>query len=279
VKFEHMLVDSRPCISSGGRGFRRHRHREHVRRHPHRRGIDAGGLAGPVAVRLAGAEGRGGLFEPIHGSAPDIAGRGIANPYAAILSAAMLAAVFAPARGRGTRVGKRRLRGRRRRRPARRSRQARRQTGVDAGGGGRGPGRTLAALPQRRFSAAPLNDAHWRPAQRPPTAARAAPARGRQPDPHQIVRILIPTDTRNNPGPIPARRRAVFVHAGMRHAGRVCDQAFDAAQRFARVKHCSPSRNACTAASPPFNSSSAWRRIPLCCFFARSWPGWPASPG
>jgi len=31
-----------------------------------------------------------GLFEPIHGSAPDIAGRGIANPIGAILSAAML---------------------------------------------------------------------------------------------------------------------------------------------------------------------------------------------
>jgi 3-isopropylmalate dehydrogenase len=30
------------------------------------------------------------VFEPIHGSAPDIAGRGIANPYGAILSAAML---------------------------------------------------------------------------------------------------------------------------------------------------------------------------------------------
>ena len=31
-----------------------------------------------------------GLYEPIHGSAPDIAGKGVANPYAAILSAAML---------------------------------------------------------------------------------------------------------------------------------------------------------------------------------------------
>ena len=30
------------------------------------------------------------MFEPIHGSAPDIAGQGIANPTAAILSAAML---------------------------------------------------------------------------------------------------------------------------------------------------------------------------------------------
>ncbi len=31
-----------------------------------------------------------GMYEPIHGSAPDIAGLGIANPYATILSAAML---------------------------------------------------------------------------------------------------------------------------------------------------------------------------------------------
>jgi tartrate dehydrogenase/decarboxylase/D-malate dehydrogenase len=30
------------------------------------------------------------MFEPVHGSAPDIAGRGVANPLAAILSAAML---------------------------------------------------------------------------------------------------------------------------------------------------------------------------------------------
>ena len=30
------------------------------------------------------------LFEPVHGSAPDIAGRGIANPTGAILSAAMM---------------------------------------------------------------------------------------------------------------------------------------------------------------------------------------------
>jgi 3-isopropylmalate dehydrogenase len=35
-------------------------------------------------------EGRFGLYEPIHGSAPDIAGKGIANPLAAILSVAML---------------------------------------------------------------------------------------------------------------------------------------------------------------------------------------------
>jgi len=30
------------------------------------------------------------MYEPVHGTAPDIAGKGIANPIAAILSAAML---------------------------------------------------------------------------------------------------------------------------------------------------------------------------------------------
>jgi isocitrate/isopropylmalate dehydrogenase len=32
------------------------------------------------------------MFEPVHGSAPDIAGKGIVNPLAAILSAAMMLA-------------------------------------------------------------------------------------------------------------------------------------------------------------------------------------------
>jgi 3-isopropylmalate dehydrogenase len=36
------------------------------------------------------AEGTYGLYEPIHGSAPDIAGQGVANPMAQILSAAMM---------------------------------------------------------------------------------------------------------------------------------------------------------------------------------------------
>ena len=46
----------------------------------------------PSASLGAGPQARGfGLYEPISGTAPDIAGRGIANPTAAILSAAMLA--------------------------------------------------------------------------------------------------------------------------------------------------------------------------------------------
>src|SRR3984957_383507 len=48
------------------------------------------GSMGVLPSASLSAEARGGVFEPIHGSAPDIAGRGIANPFAAILSAAML---------------------------------------------------------------------------------------------------------------------------------------------------------------------------------------------
>mgnify|MGYP003605281150 FL=1 len=49
-------------------------------------------LAGSLGLLPSASlgDGKAGLYEPIHGSAPDIAGRGIANPYAAILSAAML---------------------------------------------------------------------------------------------------------------------------------------------------------------------------------------------
>lgn len=49
-------------------------------------------LAGSMGMLPSASLGEGnfGLYEPIHGSAPDIAGQGIANPLAAILSAAML---------------------------------------------------------------------------------------------------------------------------------------------------------------------------------------------
>ena len=91
VSFEHMLVDAAAM---------------HLLKRP--RDFDVlvtenmfGDILTDEASMLAGSLGllpsaslgsakRGGLFEPIHGSAPDIAGRGIANPYAAILSAAML---------------------------------------------------------------------------------------------------------------------------------------------------------------------------------------------
>ncbi len=49
-------------------------------------------LAGSMGMLPSASVGDGkrGLYEPIHGSAPDIAGLGIANPCAAIASAAML---------------------------------------------------------------------------------------------------------------------------------------------------------------------------------------------
>ncbi|HXH81833.1 MAG TPA: 3-isopropylmalate dehydrogenase [Candidatus Tectomicrobia bacterium] len=48
-------------------------------------------LAGSMGMLpSASLGGRVGLFEPVHGTAPDIAGAGVANPIAAILSAAML---------------------------------------------------------------------------------------------------------------------------------------------------------------------------------------------
>jgi 3-isopropylmalate dehydrogenase len=52
---------------------------------------EASVLAGSMGLLPSASIGAGGpgLYEPIHGSAPDIAGQGIANPLGAILSAAM----------------------------------------------------------------------------------------------------------------------------------------------------------------------------------------------
>lgn len=53
---------------------------------------EASVLAGSMGLLPSASvgDGRRGLYEPIHGSAPDIAGRGIANPYAMLLSVALL---------------------------------------------------------------------------------------------------------------------------------------------------------------------------------------------
>jgi len=49
-----------------------------------------GGMGMAASANLAPGSGRPGLFEPVHGSAPDIAGRGIANPAGAIWSAVLM---------------------------------------------------------------------------------------------------------------------------------------------------------------------------------------------
>lgn len=53
---------------------------------------EASQIAGSIGMLPSASLGEGtrGLYEPIHGSAPDIAGQDVANPLATILSAAML---------------------------------------------------------------------------------------------------------------------------------------------------------------------------------------------
>ena len=53
---------------------------------------EASQLTGSIGLLASASLGEGtlGMYEPIHGSAPDIAGQGIANPIATILSAAMM---------------------------------------------------------------------------------------------------------------------------------------------------------------------------------------------
>jgi 3-isopropylmalate dehydrogenase len=53
---------------------------------------EAAMLTGSIGMLPSASLGDGGpgLFEPVHGSAPDIAGRGVANPLAAFLSAALM---------------------------------------------------------------------------------------------------------------------------------------------------------------------------------------------
>ena len=48
------------------------------------------GSIGMLPSASLGEEGEPGVFEPVHGSAPDIAGSGAANPLAMFLSAAMM---------------------------------------------------------------------------------------------------------------------------------------------------------------------------------------------
>ncbi len=53
---------------------------------------EASQLTGSIGLLASASLGDGtrGMYEPIHGSAPDIAGQGLANPIATILSAAMM---------------------------------------------------------------------------------------------------------------------------------------------------------------------------------------------
>ena len=79
-------------LRAGSRPLRRDRHRQPLRRHPHRprRRGRAAGSAGPRRPTSTRPAPGPSLFEPVHGSAPDIAGTGQADPRAAVISAAMM---------------------------------------------------------------------------------------------------------------------------------------------------------------------------------------------
>jgi 3-isopropylmalate dehydrogenase len=52
---------------------------------------EAAAVAGSIGVLPSASLGPGpGLYEPVHGAAPDIAGRGIANPTGAVLTVALM---------------------------------------------------------------------------------------------------------------------------------------------------------------------------------------------
>lgn len=62
----------------------------------------AAGIAGSLGLGFGGNFGRdAALFEAVHGTAPDIAGRGLANPIAEILSAAMMLAYIGESEAAG----------------------------------------------------------------------------------------------------------------------------------------------------------------------------------
>ena len=91
IPLDHMLVDNAAMqLVSRPADFDVIAHREHVRRHPQRRGGDAHRLDRDAAERARSATAGPGLFEPVHGSAPDIAGTGTANPLAMFGSVAMM---------------------------------------------------------------------------------------------------------------------------------------------------------------------------------------------
>ena len=112
-------------------------------------------LASSLGVLPSASIGDGsrGVYEPIHGSAPDIAGKGIANPIGTILSVALLLAAFAQARARGghRRTGRGSLH---RQRRAHRGHRRAWPPGHDHAPHGRRGGRRPAGLtPARRLTA------------------------------------------------------------------------------------------------------------------------------
>ena len=168
------------------------------------------GSLGLLPSASLGAKARGGLFEPIHGSAPDIAGRGIANPYAAILSAAMLLRyalqLESEARAIETAVS--------------RAIESGKLTADLAGAGAADYDAC-----RRRCGAGWTLTARSRPAARSATKSDAS---------------SIPTDTRSSPGTDPRAQSRRLLHAGMSHGRGMRDQALHPAERLGQREALQP---------------------------------------
>ena len=215
VTLEHMLVDSAAMhLIRRPRDFDVLRHREHVRRHPHRRGRDAGRLAGPAAVGLARRRARAASTSRSTARRPTSPARASPIPIGTILSVALLLRHSLGARGRGGRAragGAPGTRGRRAHRRPRRRRARRRVTRPQAG---------AAVLSNLHAARLRLGRAITRATR---SSARARSAR-RSSSPS------MPIDRRSRPSVRPARARAAGSMAACVMRRRMRDEALHAAQ-------------------------------------------------
>ena len=230
---------------------------------------EASMLSGSLGMLPSASLGDGtrGLFEPIHGSAPDIAGKGIANPYGTILSVALLlrhslglhdeAAAVEAAVHRAIDNGARTA-----------GYLERRERVHSTGEAGSAVLKELAQAAQlirqavARIFSVPFAGANT--AARCSAAARSA---------CRSSSASIPIDRRMRPSARPARRRAsgsiaaCVIVAGC--ATRLSTPPSDSASE----KQLMPSTKARTASCPPSSSRVTIAPKPRCWRFARSCPG------
>ena len=100
IESRHLYIDALALLLvQDPSAVRGHRHEQPLRRHHHGSG---GGAAGRSRLAASGNihPGRTSMFEPVHGSAPPLAGKNVANPMGAMLRRAMMLDVAGPFRTR-----------------------------------------------------------------------------------------------------------------------------------------------------------------------------------
>ena len=202
---------------------------------------EASMLAGSLGLLPSASlgEGRRGIYEPIHGSAPDIAGRGIANPCGAILSVALLLR-----HSLGLERGSRGARARGRRRARRRRAHARISPRREA----------RAAPPPKRARpcSAGCGDLPEGALGQRARRARQGPRRGRA---RRSSSASMPIDRRMRPSTRPARSRAARSMAACVMVAGCATRLSTPPSDSASEKHSSPATKSRTASWPPSSSS------------------------